>query len=56
MTYIVLKAPLNFNQPTSLAWAGEAAYRPAVECYRRQQTVTSLPPTLCVGGPVINIW
>jgi len=31
--------------------------RPAVECYRRrrQTPVSSLPPTLCVGGPVINV-
>jgi len=35
-----------------------AACRPAVECYRRRQTPESktiLPPTLCVGGPVINV-
>jgi len=42
---------------------GEAACRPAVECYRRWQTTTpdarehhqSGAPTLCVGGPV-TMW
>jgi len=51
-----------------LAFAAEAACRPAVECYRPRQTttddrrrrrqtpatVTCLPLTLGVGGPVIN--
>ena len=42
-----------------LACVGEAACRPAAECYRRRQTMTTdsktiqVPPTLCVGGPII---
>jgi len=46
-----------------LAWAGEAACRPAVQCYRHRQTTDDdrhqrpllvWPPKLCVDGPVIS--
>jgi len=41
-----------------LAWAGEAACRLAVDCYRRRRQMpeskTILALTLCVGGPVIS--
>jgi len=48
----------NTTGPPSRAAPGELrCICAAVECYRRRQTPESktiLPPTLCVGGPVIN--